>query len=147
MNKFLSTKFRLTVAAALFAFASAASAADFTFNVPLSLKSISPGDVAGNIYCQVYSTVPPPGLGVIPAGSASMGAGSTPITLSKGGYAGTVAVAVDVNPGKDPANARGYICHLMLGGQRCVVSPDSQPCRGTAAAGNSVEVKGEITPR
>jgi hypothetical protein len=147
VNNLLSTKFRLTVAAALFASASAASAADFTFNVPVSLKSISPPDVAGYVYCQVYSTVPPPGLGNIPAGSASMGAGSTPFTLAKGGYAGTVAVAVDVSAGKDPANARGYICHLMLGGQRCVVSPDSQPCRGAAAAGNSVEVKGEITPR
>lgn len=146
MNHF-STRFRIAGVAALFACASAASAADFTLNVPVSLKSILPADVPAFINCQVYSVVPPPGLGNLPSGSASMGVGSKSFSLSKGGYAGTVAVTVDAGAGKDPANARGYICWLALGGQKCVVTPDAQPCRGAAAAGNSVEVKGEIRPR
>ncbi len=146
MNQ-LSTKFRLAAVAALFASASVASAADFTFNVPVNLKSILPADVPAYISCQVYSVVPPAPLGTIPGGGTAIGMGSKPFTLSKGGYAGTVAVTANADAGKDPANARGYICWLMLGGQRCVVTPDSEPCRGATAAGNSVEVKGEIKAR
>jgi hypothetical protein len=140
----LSTKFRLAAVVALFACASAANAADFTFNVPVSLKSILPADVPGSVMCHVYSVVPPPGLGNIPGGATSIGMGSKPFTLSKGGYSGTVTVAVNADPGKDPANVRGYICALSLGGTNCNVGVDSQPCRGATAAGNSVEVKGEI---
>lgn len=146
--KNLSRKLRFGTVAVFFGFASAASAADFTFNVPVSLKSILPLDAPAYISCHVYSVEPPPAFGTIPVGSTSMGIGSTPFTLTKGGYAGPpVVVAVNVETGKDPANARGYICTLALAGQKCVVAPDSEPCRGARAAGNSVEVKGKINPR
>lgn len=145
--KHLSTKFRLAVAAALFVGVSSAHAADFTFNVSVGLKSILPAEVTAGIQCQVYSVVPPPGLGTIPTGAHYVGGGSTAFKVSKGGFVGTIAVPVNAAAGKDPATARGYICTLNLAGQPCVVTPDAQPCRGTAAAGNSVEVKGEISAR
>jgi len=145
--KHLSTKFRLVAVAALFASASVATAADFTFNVPVALKSILPANASGYVQCHVYSVVPPPGLGNIPVGAASIGMGSKVFTLSKGGFSGTLTVAVNADPGKDPASARGYVCSLVLAGNNCTVSHDVEPCRGATAAGNSVEVKGTITPR
>ena len=146
--KHLSRRIGFGTVAVLFACASAANAADFTFNVPVGLKSILPADTPAYVNCQIYSTVPSPARGVLPRGSDSMGVGAKAFTLSKGGYEGPpIAVPVNAEPGKDPANARGYICWLMLGGQKCVVAPDSQPCRGATAAGSSVEVKGEIAPR
>lgn len=142
-----SRKFRFA-AAALFAATSVAGAADFTFNVPVSLKSITPENATGVLNCTVYNVVPPAAVGTVPPGANYIGSGNKSFTLTKGAYEGTITIAANAAAGKTPADAKGYICALGVGGFNCNAPGASAqvPCRNATAAGNSVEVKGEIKP-
>jgi hypothetical protein len=142
----LSTKFRLAGVAALFACASAAGAADFTFNVPVSLKSISP-EYPVTIRCFVFNMAVPAGTPTnMQFGGDLIGEGRKGFTLKSGAYEGTVTVSVDSSTRKNPADARGYRCLLLFSGDYCFNAPNEGPCRRSREPGNSVDVTGVIKP-
>jgi hypothetical protein len=143
----LSTKFRLACVAALFACASAAGAADFTFNVPVSLKSISP-EYPVTIKCFVFNMAVPAGTPTnMQFGGDLIGEGRKDFTLKSGAYEGTVTVSVDSSTRKNPADARGYRCLLQFtrgSAYYCFDVPNDGPCRRSREPGNSVDVTGVI---
>ena len=85
-----------------------AIAADFTFNVPVTLTNV-PAAVALHVWCGVYVKGAP---GQQPA---LVGQAEAPVVLVTGGnYSGTVTVAVNANATTPPATVNYYNCNLSL---------------------------------
>ncbi len=89
-----------------YAAASAATASDFTINVPLVLTNL-PNATAAKVYCSV--TAPPD--------NSVVGNGSTRFVVVGGKYSGTVTVAFDAKTTKPPGTATQYSCFLGLEGK------------------------------
>ncbi|HEV8585698.1 MAG TPA: hypothetical protein VGT02_12075 [Methylomirabilota bacterium] len=92
-----------------------AAAEDFSLNVPVRVSSLVPGIRGGLVACVVgpmsIAAVQRP---VTHAGErVGFGVEPFPIDASRG-FAGTVTVAFDADPGKDPAAATHYKCWLQL---------------------------------
>ena len=93
--------------AAMGLFASAASAADFTFDVPLRLQNV-PSVNTARISCVVYRSA----LGTVETGPNRIGRADVDIPISGGAYDGNVTVEVD-NSGIIPSSeARSYSCYI-----------------------------------
>jgi hypothetical protein len=86
----------------------AATAADFTFNVPVTLTNI-PAAFALHVWCGIYTKAP---LGQQPT---LVGQAMAPVTLVTGGnFSGTVTVAVNANATTPPATVNSYSCNISL---------------------------------
>lgn len=89
--------------AALVAGATAAPAADFTFNVPVDAQSIEAEFTEGRVECAVEG------------GGTAMGSGEQFFALdSFGDFQETLTILVNVADGQDPADASRYECNLTL---------------------------------
>lgn len=93
---------------------SVGSAAQFTFNVPVQLQAIHQDNNAFSVHCSVGRR-----------GTADwFGSGRQMMPLGpNGNYSGTVTVKLNVNRGRDPAEAEVYRCGLYLIGRA-----ESAPC-------------------
>lgn len=95
---------------ALLGTALAASAADFTINVPVELHGLQPEITQVKVSCVVQSTNffdnnPNHNIGT---------ASATPQAVSNGEFNGVFAVQVNAFSGKDPAMAHSYRCDLHM---------------------------------
>ncbi len=95
---------------ALLGTALAASAADFTINVPVELHALQPEITQVKVSCVVQSSPYFTNNPYVNIGSAS--AAGQPV--SNGEFKGTFTVEVNAGSGKDPAMARSYRCDLHL---------------------------------
>jgi hypothetical protein len=89
---------------------SAAAAADFTINVPVTVANV-PAATALKVYCNVFKAA----VGAQP--SVDVGSGSTRLVLTGGKYSGTVTVAFNAKATAPAASATDYSCHLGLEGK------------------------------
>jgi hypothetical protein len=97
--------------------APAASAADFTFHVPVTIRN-APGMTSLQVSCVVRGTLPGAGLITI------LASGNSPwITVPAGNYSGTVTVAVNALNATYASSASLYSCNL--GGQISGMGPAS----------------------
>jgi hypothetical protein len=95
---------------ALLGTALAASAANFTINVPVELHGLQPEITQVKVSCVVQSSNffdNNPNLNI---GTAS----AAPQAVSNGEFNGVFAVQVNAFSGKDPAMARSYRCDLHM---------------------------------
>jgi hypothetical protein len=133
------------VAVALFAGAGVASAADFTFNVPINIQNAHPDIRQGTVFCRVFKVRGNHTAENEVADSRHETGLSIPFD-SSGNYRGTLAVPVTTQPGKNPADGRYYECDLMFNG----FSLDSDTrARGAAfesraGSARTVHVSGDI---
>lgn len=100
----------IAVAALASLVATGLSAADFTFNVPVKISYLHPNADEVKVQCTVSKSTDfsgSPGTDQIAWGQKSLG---KPI----GGYSGTVVVAIDALPGKDPAAGNHYKCRILV---------------------------------
>jgi hypothetical protein len=97
------------------AFALAAQAEDFTFNIPVELHSI-PADIKTfAVSVAVYDRAPD-SRGYRPDESRIGYGGSPTISLVNGEYVGTVTVKFNAQPRREPEKAMLYEAHLLLQG-------------------------------
>ena len=96
--------------------ASAATAADFTINVPVTVTN-APAATALKVYCNVFKAA----VGAQP--SVDVGSGSTRLVVTGGNYAGTVTVAFNAKATAPAASATDYSCYLGLEGKAANGSP------------------------
>lgn len=94
----------------LLGMALAASAADFTINVPVELHGLQPQITQIRVSCVVLSSQEFTNNPYMKVGVG--GAPAQPV--SNGEFNGTFAVPVDAYSGKNPASARSYRCDLHL---------------------------------
>jgi hypothetical protein len=107
-----------------------APAADFTFNVPVELHKI-PSDIKTfGVAVWVYSQ-PPDADGYFRQDS-TIGTGDTFVSIVNGEFVGTVTVAFNADPRKDPRAALYYGVYLLL--------------YGSAGAGGCLNAMGKDTP-
>lgn len=109
----LRLRWLVLTAAALFIAAAPATAADFTFTVPVQVSNLPPDSRNASVHCSVYSVGRlRPGSSPAPDGSgfARMGTG----TLAGGAFRGEVTVTVNANAGVDPATITEYSCGLSF---------------------------------
>lgn len=93
---------------------SVGSTAQFTFNVPVQLRAIHQDNNAFSVHCSVGRR----------GTSDWFGSGRQMGSLDAGGsFTGSVTVKLNVNPGRDPAEAQVYRCGLYLIGRA-----ESAPC-------------------
>lgn len=101
----------LAFAAIVLGFASGpAWAADFTFTVPVALSNLPPDSRSGSVTCQLRTSP----VGAPRSGTVGVGNGSGSFTISGGAYRGDVTVAVNANPGVDPATVTHYSCGVSF---------------------------------
>lgn len=101
----------LAFAAIALVFASGpASAADFTFTVPVKLANLPPDSRQGMVQCLAYIGPIGPGLSTLHLA----GNGFSMFPISGGAYEGEVTVTIDARPGVDPATATHYSCALQF---------------------------------
>ena len=91
-----------------------ALAADFTFNVPVTLSNV-PSVQMLRVDCAV-SRVAVDGAGPLGGGNV-VGRGSAPVRIEGGAYSGTVAVEVNASGVITPDQARSYICSMAVAGR------------------------------
>lgn len=100
-------------AAIAFTFSGAATAADFTFDVPVHLENV-PSMTAVAVECLVSRVA----LGgpYAAGGTNVIGRGSASIAVSGGSYDGTVSVEVNNSSIIPSSEARSYICSMRAAG-------------------------------
>lgn len=103
-------KARLIALPALLGTTLAASAADFTINVPVELHGLQPEITQIRVSCVVQSTPYFTNNPYVNIGSAL----AAPQAVSNGELNGVFAVLIDAASGKDPAMARSYRCDLHM---------------------------------
>jgi hypothetical protein len=89
--------------ALLAGFSGPLAAADFTFQVPLDVRNMPAEVTEGQVQCDVDF-----GGGDLVSGQQFFGVDSL------GNFQQTISVPVTVQPDRNPALARGWICQLML---------------------------------
>lgn len=101
----------LAIAAVVLSFASGPVwAADFTITVPVALANLPPDSRTGHMSCQVRTSP----VGAPRSGTVGSGRGFSNFTISGGAYNGDVTVAVNADPGVDPATVTHYSCGLSF---------------------------------
>ncbi|MGI8932424.1 MAG: hypothetical protein ACR2FK_08615 [Sphingomicrobium sp.] len=110
---------RALAALAALAIATPAGAADFTFDVPVSVENL-PSMHTILVSCAVYTAYP---------GGRIVGTGNSPtVAMSGGSYAGTITVEVNTSGLAPASEARAYGCSLEgLGTARTGVTYRSSP--------------------
>lgn len=100
--------------AGLVAAGAPAFAADFTFDVPLTIENVPTGQSA-TVECMV-SIAPQQGVTGSASAANTVGRGSKMVSIGNGAYKGTVSVEVNAS-GPNPATAaKSFSCSLsMLG--------------------------------
>ncbi|THB80838.1 MAG: hypothetical protein D3926_05080 [Desulfobacteraceae bacterium] len=83
--------------------ATASSAEDFTFNIPVKVKNMHPQIKKLYCHCGVY----------VPGSKHFMGSGYTRVPLKNGAYSGTVTLKFNAK-GYDPATAEKWHCHMLF---------------------------------
>ena len=101
----------LAIAAIVLSFASGpAWAADFTFTVPVALSNLPPDSRTGGVSCSLHTSP----VGTPRTSTVGVGNGYGSFTISGGAYGGDVTVAVNANPGVDPATVTHFSCGLAF---------------------------------
>ena len=118
------------IAGAINTAAAVAQHEDFVVNVPVELEAMEPEVHTVQVWCYVHT-----------AGSGEgerLGEGEASVPMPESGdFSGVVRVPIALRPGKDPREARGYVCRLMFPGgstmeaQRDRGTPSAQPSPGT----------------
>jgi hypothetical protein len=92
------------LALGLTAIATPASAADFTFTVPVAIASVPPEITQFTVECVVTGETT----------ASTVGIGRTTTPMSGGAFSGDVTVEVTASGGADRARASRYMCKLWL---------------------------------
>jgi hypothetical protein len=96
----------------------AASAADFTFRVPIVLENMPPVFLEGFLRCFVFQAELIPGVDMsrgTPRSQRALGSTDSPaIKIPAGRYETTMTVEVNVRPTERPSDANYYECGFLL---------------------------------
>ena len=104
---------RVALSAVLGAGASAATAEDFEFDVPVQLSKLDPAFTQRKVTCEVRhdATMAFPTAGA----NAVIGSGETSFAIAQGAFNGPVSVKFNANrPKYQPSDGRSWQCSLVL---------------------------------
>jgi hypothetical protein len=116
MSPISSLLARAALSAVLGAGASAATAEDFEFDVPVQLSKLDPAFTQGKVLCEVRGvtrdTATGAGTGQL---NAVIGSGETSFAIAQGAFNGPVTVKFNANrPKNEPSDGRSWRCSLTL---------------------------------
>jgi hypothetical protein len=92
----------LALALALSAFAAPALAEDFTFVVPVDMRSLPPEITSMTVQCGALTAI----------GGRSVGTGETVVPITGGAYRGDVTVSFNASAGLSSGSATAYSCNI-----------------------------------
>jgi hypothetical protein len=116
MSPISSLLARAALSALLGAGASAATAEDFEFDVPVQLSKLDPAFTQGKVACEVRGMSHDAATG-LPTGQANavIASGETSFAIAEGAYGGPVSVKFNANrPKYQPSDGRSWQCSLVL---------------------------------
>ena len=118
--------------------AGTARAEDFVINVPVELEAMEPDVHSVDVSCYVHGA----------SEGVRIGRGDASVPMPESGdFSGVVRVPIALLPGKDPRDARGYVCRLMFPGgstmeaERDRGTPAAQPSPGTTPV---LQIRGQL---
>lgn len=109
---------RVALSAVLGAGASAATAEDFEFDVPVQLSKLDPAFTQGKVTCEVHGITHDSATGweTRPGQlNAVIGSGETSFAIARGAFNTPVTVKFNANrPKNEPSDGRSWRCSLVL---------------------------------